>query len=210
MKTDCLVLGEFETNCYVVRRDESGQQCVVIDPGLGADKLLRFLEAGELAVAAVILTHGHIDHIAAVDALWVKYPSMRLYVHEDDAALLSDPLGNLSAMMGVEFVSGASEKTVRDGDTIEEAGLEFLVLHTPGHTPGGMCLYCEGEGVVFAGDTLFAAGVGRTDFRGGSMGKLVRSIKEKLFTLSDETAVYSGHGPQTTIGSEKEHNPFVH
>jgi glyoxylase-like metal-dependent hydrolase (beta-lactamase superfamily II) len=181
----------------------------VIDPGLGADRLLRFLEEGELAVAAVILTHGHIDHIAAVDALWVKYPSLKLYVHEDDAALLSDPIGNLSAMMGLQFTSGAREKTVRDGGAIAEAGTEFRVLHTPGHTPGGMCLYAKEDGVVFAGDTLFASGVGRTDFPGGSMARLVRSIREKLFTLPDETVVYSGHGPQTTIGNEKEHNPFV-
>ena len=122
--------------------------------------------------------------------------------------LLTEPLTNLSAMTGMAFRTDPQDAVLREGDVIEQAGIKLLVFHTPGHTPGGICLYSRDDGVAFVGDTLFADSIGRTDFPGGSMSQLLSSVKEKLFTLPDETEVYPGHGPATTIAQEKDHNPF--
>jgi glyoxylase-like metal-dependent hydrolase (beta-lactamase superfamily II) len=209
MKIDRLVLGDFETNCYIVRSSEQAANCLIIDTGLDVQPLLAFIEHHKLSPAAVILTHGHIDHIAGVDALRAKFPSLSTYIHKLDAELLTDSAGNLSFMTGKSFSAGRADCIVEDGDTINQAGIKLRVIHTPGHTPGGMCLYAEQEGVVFVGDTLFAGSVGRTDFPGGDMKKLIEGIKHKLLTLPEDTIVYPGHGPETTIGHEKTDNPFL-
>lgn len=209
MKIDRLILGGFETNCYVVRRDESVRECLIVDAGLDARDLVEFLEQHQLAPVAVVLTHGHADHIVGLAALRPHYPGIRVYLHQSDADLLDDPAANLSVLAGVSFTTGPVDVLLEDGDTVEEAGLSLKVLHTPGHTPGGICLYSESDGVVFAGDTLFADSVGRTDFPGGDMDQLLASIRSKLFTLPDSTSVYPGHGMRTTIGREKRANPFL-
>ncbi len=209
MKIERLVLGEFETNCYIVRTDDRSGDCLIIDPGLDPQTLLDFLVRNELNGVAVILTHGHIDHIAGVEALRSRYRHITVYIHKLDAELLSDSKGNLSFMTGKLFTVRPAETFVEEGDTIDEAGISLQVLHTPGHTAGGISLYAKDDGVVFAGDTLFADSVGRTDFVNGNMSQLVKSIRQKLFTLSDETVVYPGHGPQTTIAREKKYNPFL-
>jgi glyoxylase-like metal-dependent hydrolase (beta-lactamase superfamily II) len=172
--------------------------------------LLEFLEHNKLTPTAVVLTHGHIDHIAGVDALRDLYPSIAVYIHKHDAELLIDSVGNLSFMTGESFSTGSANRLVDEPDIIEEAGIKLRVIHTPGHTPGGICLYDEREGIVFVGDTLFADSVGRTDFPGGNMRQLIEGIKHKLLTLPDETVVYPGHGNRTTIGREKANNPFLH
>ncbi len=209
MQIDRLILGDFQTNCYVVRRDEAAVDCLIVDPGFGADDLLAFLSQHQLNPVAVIITHGHVDHIAGVAALRQQYPKIKVHIHKVDAGLLMDPEANLSALVGSVVETEPAEALLQDGDTIDEAGLQLKVLHTPGHTLGGICLYAESEGVVFAGDTLFADSVGRTDFPGGDMDQLIESIQTKLFTLPDKTAVYPGHGMRTTIGREKRANPFV-
>lgn len=209
MKIDCLSLGAFETNCYVLRSDEGAGDCMVVDPGMGAGRLVEFLREYQLNPVAVVLTHGHIDHMAGVAALRDEFPDIKVYIHKLDAGMLAEPHTNLSAMTG-EFVSiEPAEFTLEEDDVIEQAGVKLSVVHTPGHTPGGICLYSEDEGIVFTDDALFADSIGRTDFPNGSMSQLLKSIREKLFTLPDETKVYPGHGPVTTIAHEKAHNPFL-
>jgi glyoxylase-like metal-dependent hydrolase (beta-lactamase superfamily II) len=210
MKIDRLVLGEFETNCYIVRLNDSAADCLIIDAGLDAPQLLVFLEKHKLEPAALVITHGHIDHIAGIEKLRAKYPSMRVYIHKLDSELLTDSVGNLSFMAGESFGTEHADLLVDEPDMINEAGITLKVIHTPGHTPGGICLYAEQDGSVFVGDTLFADSVGRTDFPGGNIRQLIEGIKQKLLTLPEETVVYPGHGSRTTIGREKKHNPFLH
>jgi len=208
MKIDRLILGAYETNCYVLRSNGAAKGCVVIDPGLGAGRLFDFLKGHKLNPVAALLTHGHIDHIGAVAELRDNYPDIKVYIHKLDAKMLDDAHSNLSAMMGETFSAGAADFTLEDGAVVEEAGIRLQVLHTPGHTPGGVCLYSKNQGVVFTDDTLFTDSVGRTDFPGGSMEKLLASVRGKLFTLPGDTIVYPGHGPSTTIAREKTHNQF--
>lgn len=208
MKIDHLILGAYETNCYVLRSGRAAEDCLVIDPGLDAEPLIDFLQEHHLNPVAVVLTHGHIDHIAGVAALREQFPDTKVFIHKLDAEMLTEPHTNLSAMTGMAFRTDPQDAVLQEGDVIEQAGVKLSVLHTPGHTPGGICLYSQDDGVAFVGDTLFADSVGRTDFPGGSMSQLLNSVKEKLFTLPDETRVYPGHGPDTTIAHEKAHNPF--
>lgn len=209
MKMDRLVLGLYETNCYILRQDDEARECLIIDPGLGADQLLEFLADNGMNPVAVVLTHGHIDHAQGVAALREEYPQIKLAVHSLDAQMLADSQANLSAMMGENFTTAPAEIILADQDVLEQAGVALTVIHTPGHTPGGICLYSPDTGVAFTDDTLFADSVGRSDFPGGSHQQLIASIREKLLTLPDETVVYPGHGPQTTIAREKACNPFL-
>ena len=209
MKIDSLVLGLYETNCYILRSSEQAEDCLIIDTGLDSGRLIDFILDKKLNPVALVLTHGHIDHIAAVVDLREKFPDIKVYIHKLDAEMLEEPLSNLSAMTGAAFVTEPADFTVQDQETIEQAGIKLHVLHTPGHTPGGISLYSVEEEVVFSGDALFADSVGRTDFPGSSMTQLVKAIKEKLLTLPDETKVYPGHGPQTTIAHEKAYNLYL-
>ena len=209
MKIDRLVLGVYETNCYVLRSNEAAADCLVVDPGLGAGELTKFIRDHKLNPVAVVLTHGHIDHIAGVAALRESYPDIKLYIHELDAEMLLDPGINLSGVMGSAFTTEPADVCLEDGSFVEQAGVKLQVLHTPGHTPGGICLYSREEAIVFTDDTLFAESIGRTDFPGGSMSQLVKCIKQELCVLPGETIVYPGHGPSTTIAREKAHNQFL-
>ena len=201
MKIDCLVLGAYETNCYVLRRSEEAADCLIVDTGIDSEQLIQFLQEQKLNPTALVLTHGHIDHIAGVNELHEKFPEIKVYIHKLDADMLEEPVSNLSAMTGAAFVTEPADFTLQEGDVIEQAGIKLSVLHTPGHTPGGISLYSEEQGV--------ADSVGRTDFPGGSMNQLVKGIKEKLLTLPEDTKVYSGHGPQTTIAHEKAYNQYL-
>jgi len=203
-----LVLGDFQTNCFCVRADEAASSCVLIDTGLGSEPLLDYLNENNFTPEAIIYTHGHIDHIAGVNLLREKYESIEVAIHKSDASMLTDPNANLSLMTGSAFSTAPADRLLDDGDVVSYAGLTFEVFHTPGHTPGGICLYSKEDAVVFVGDTLFADSVGRTDFPGGDYAQLIGSIKSRLFVLPDEVAVYNGHGQPTTIGNEKKYNPF--
>jgi len=209
MQIDRLILGAYQTNCYVLRTNQQAGDCLIVDTGLEADELVEFLQQYELNPVAVVLTHGHADHITGVAALRKSFPDIKVYIHKLDAGMLTKPLSNLSLLAGRFFKTDPADFLLEEGDVVNEADIKLQVFHTPGHTPGGICLYSKDQGVVFVGDTLFADGVGRTDFPGGSMKQLIESIKTKLCTLPEETAVYPGHGPVTTIAQEKSHNPYL-
>jgi hydroxyacylglutathione hydrolase len=209
MKIDRLILGDFETNCYVLRNSDKARDCLIIDTGLDAGPLLEFLELNKLNPVALILTHGHADHIAGVEPMRKIFPTIAVYIHELDAGMLTSAVKNLSVLSGTFLTAKKADQLIDEGDIIEKAGIKLSVIHTPGHTPGGICLYCESENTIFVGDTLFAGSIGRTDFPNGDMRQLVEGIKRKLLTLPEDTIVYPGHGPETTIGQEKAENPFL-
>jgi len=205
--------GPLQTNCYV-GSDAASPDAMIVDPGGDADTIIAYVESEQLEPKILVNTHAHIDHIGANTEIKSRFPDVQLTIHADDASSLTDPMGNLSAMMGMEYRSPAGDAVVQEGDRVEVGAWQFRVIHTPGHTPGGMCLYAEsspggGAPVLIAGDSLFAGSIGRADFPGGDMDTLLSSIREKLLVLPPTTIVYCGHGPSTTIGREKESNPFV-
>lgn len=206
IKIGKMTIGVCMTNTYFIYR-ESTKECVVVDPadkgGLIYDKLT---EAG-LKVMGIILTHGHFDHIWGIDELKEK-TGVLVYSSEDEAEVLAEPSKNLSSAYG-RNTSIKADVELKDEEEITLAGISFKMLKTPGHTPGGCCYYLPEANFLISGDTLFCESVGRTDFPGGSMSTLVRSIKEKLLLLPENAKVYPGHGGTTTIGYEKENNPFL-
>lgn len=206
MFVKCLVVGEVQTNCYIVAADGS-EKCVIMDPGDYADYILSEVNKAGYVIEAVLLTHGHFDHILAVDAIRKK-TGCKIYAYEEERRLLKDPKLNVSVACG-PGISENADVYLKEGDTVDAAGLSFKVIATPGHTVGSVCYYVEDEAVIFSGDTLFEMSVGRTDLPTGSTGTLIRSIKEKLFTLPDDITVYPGHGPATSIGYEKQNNMFI-
>ena len=210
MIIDTLVLGDFQTNCFCVRQNEEVSECLIIDPGMGAEVLVQMLTEKGYTPIEILLTHGHADHIGGVESLRQHWPGVRVSIHKDDAGMLTNPADNLSLMAGVMVQARPAEVLLNSEDIYyEAAGLRFKVLHTPGHTPGGICLYASDEDILFAGDTLFAGSVGRSDFPGGEHRMLIDMIRQKLLILPQKTMVYTGHGPATTIGNEKESNPFL-
>lgn len=203
-----LPLGALETNCWLVSDGEGGP-LVVIDPAGDADALMSAI--GTRPVAAVVLTHGHFDHLGAASAL-VEATGAPLAVHRLDAAAITDPWANGGLGFGFEYEAPPADRLLEDGDVVEAGALALKVLHTPGHTPGSICLFAASDAGaaphLFSGDTLFARSVGRTDFRGGDARALSRSIATKLSPLPTDTKVHTGHGPDTTIGHEARVNPY--
>ncbi|MFY9174579.1 MAG: MBL fold metallo-hydrolase [Peptococcia bacterium] len=205
MKIITLILGMTATNCYIVY-DENTKEAMIIDPGDAGKRIMAEVEKNQLQVKYILNTHGHADHIGANK--YVKEATgAELLIHAEDAEMLTEPSLNLSVYFGEPITGPAADRVLQEGETIKVGSLEFKVLHTPGHTKGGICLVC-GD-VVFSGDTLFQYSIGRTDFPGGSYQQLINSIKTKLMPLDDKIVVYSGHGPQTTIGAERRGNPFL-
>jgi len=199
-----LEVGPFAANCYIVADAEAGQG-VIIDPGDEADRILKRVEQLGIDIKYVLLTHGHIDHVGAL-GLVKDTTGAEVAIHADDLPVLKDR--SLCAMLGIAWRPLPEiDRLLADGDTVTAGGLSFSVIHTPGHTPGGICLL--GEGVLFTGDTLFNMSVGRSDFLGGSHQQLINSIRNKLMSLDDGIKVYPGHGPASTIGAERRGNPFL-
>ena len=203
MKIESIAVGAFCANCYFLVENN---EAMVVDPGDDAKKLCDIIDRLKAKVIAIVNTHGHIDHIGANIAVH-EHTGADIYIHEDDAEMLGDANLNLSLFTGGAVHAKSAHKQLRDGDELKLGGATLKVLHTPGHTPGGICLL--GDGFVLTGDTLFQASVGRSDFPGGSHQQLINSIKTKLMVLDDEVIVYPGHGPSTTIGYERTRNPFL-
>jgi len=215
IKIGRMVLGVCQTNCYFLYR-EGEQETIVVDPADQGEKIYAALRKNGFRVAGILLTHGHFDHIWGLDSLRSAANAaaesdglepVKVYASEAERALLGNAELNVSEQAGRACTTFA-DVYVKDGEEISLAGMSCRVIATPGHTAGGACYYFEKAGILVSGDTLFQESVGRTDFPTGSMGTLVRSIRERLFVLPDDTRVYPGHGDSTTIGHEKKYNPF--
>ncbi len=215
IKIGRMVLGVCQTNCYFIYR-EGSEETIVVDPADQGNKIYDTLRKNGFRVAGILLTHGHFDHIWGLDGLRDAVNAaaeaegrepVKVYACEAERELLKSARLNVSEQAGRACATFA-DVYVKDGEEYTLAGMEFRVIATPGHTAGGACYYFAEAGILISGDTLFEESVGRTDFPTGSMGTLVRSIREKLFVLPEDTRVYPGHGDSTVIGHEKEHNPF--
>jgi glyoxylase-like metal-dependent hydrolase (beta-lactamase superfamily II) len=203
-----LELGPFGTNCYAVADTEAGV-CWVVDASWGIGRLVDRIRARGWRVEAIVLTHAHADHIAELEEVRKAFASPPVIIHRAEAPWLADPVANLSAAMGDPIICHDPERVVHGGETLTLGGSRWKVMHTPGHSPGGIALWCAEAGVVFVGDTLFRGSVGRFDFPTADGPTLARSIRNELYALPKETRVLPGHGPETTIGWEMEHNPYV-
>ena len=207
MILEMLTVGPFQENCYIIGDEDSGVG-VVVDPGDEAARIALAVEQANLDVGSIIVTHAHIDHVGAVAALVDEY-TCPVLMHAESEPMLKQ-LPTQAIMMGLKLGKvPAVDRHIGDGDVLEVGELRLRSLYTPGHAPGHLAFYVEDQGLVLSGDALFAGSVGRVDLPGGSMEVLMRSIEERLLTLPDETTVYPGHGPQTTIGNERTSNPFL-
>ena len=205
MKIIAMEVGLIGTNCYLVINEEQ-KTGVVIDPGGDAEQILEKIRQKGIAIEAIFLTHGHSDHIMAVDEVR-EATGAKVYISEADAGMLTKASSNLSIYMGAGREFKATDEFLVDGETITAAGLKFQVVATHGHTKGGVCLVCGDT--VFCGDTIFSESIGRTDLPGGSYSQILHSIKTKIMVLPDEMKLLPGHGPATTIGWERRRNPFL-
>lgn len=199
-------VGIMGVNCYILG-DKS--EAMIIDAGSDAKKIINILEENEITAKYIVLTHCHFDHILAVEKLMEEL-DVKLIACQSEKENLLNPSVNYTDKYSRKPISLTADIYVKDGDTIKSGEFSFKVLETPGHTSGSMCLYCKGENLLISGDTLFYASVGRCDLATGDEKALIKSIKEKLFTLPDVTTVLPGHGDDTSIGFERVNNPFVY
>jgi len=204
-------LGPFETNCYVVTPAAAsrGGPCWIVDASFEPAPIVEYTREHGFRPEALILTHGHVDHIAGVRDILGAFPGLPILAHEAELPMLANAILNLSEMMGQPVTTPEPARPLREGDSLTLGPDTWRILHTPGHSPGGITLYHEPSRQAIVGDALFYGSIGRTDFPGSDHGALVRAIQSRLYSLPDDTRVYSGHGPVTTIGREKRSNPFV-
>ena len=201
-----VVVGPVDVNCYVLKDKATGKGAV-IDPGGHVERIMSLINDMKADIAEIIITHGHFDHIGALDELR-NAVGCGASIHELDAEMLLKSRKNLSIFMGTDAIFRPAERLLKDGDVIRFGESFLKVIHTPGHTSGGICLY-DGDKVLFSGDTLFAGSVGRSDFPGGDHYQLIESVVKALAEVKDETVVYPGHGPETGMGYERKTNPFL-
>lgn len=199
-----IVAGIYGVNCYIVY--DNTKEGIVVDPGGDADEILKIIEEKKINIKYILLTHGHGDHIGGLISLKnaLKVPVM---IHEEDRQMLKDGSKNLSPTMAMGTVEVEPDRLLKDGDKIKIGNQEILIIHTPGHTKGGISLKIQDN--IITGDTLFTGSIGRTDLLGGDYKQIIKSIKEKLLIYPDETKIYPGHGPASTIGKERVTNPFL-
>ena len=224
MNINRMLVGPLESCCYIINTEIS-KTAMIIDPGGDADLIAAYCKNNNLIPIMIINTHGHGDHIGANKGLKELYPDIKIYIHCDDAAMLTNEYLNLSLLGGKRYKSPPADHVLRDNDTILFDNIKFKVLHVPGHTKGGICLLCDStykldndlngidnrqnDYVLFSGDSLFSGGIGRTDLPNSNFETLVDAIKNRILTLEDNTIVFPGHGDTTTILNERENNPFI-
>lgn len=201
-------LGDFQTNCFVVSVP-GRNDCLIVDCGYEPLLMLDAIENEGLTPAALLLTHCHSDHIAGVDAVLSRFGSMPLYVHRNEVGFCSDPMLNLSGMVGMPMTCTEPDHLLDDGDVLDLAGMSWRIVHTPGHSPGGILYVHDESNQAIVGDTLFAGSIGRFDFPTSNVEDLRRTITEVMMGLPDDMTIHPGHGPSTTIGQERQSNPFV-
>lgn len=205
MRIQHFTIGPLETNAYLVV-DEGSRQALIIDPGLESEDIYGVIRDEGLVLSAIVNTHGHFDHVCG-NAFYKAKTGAPVLLHREDVTIMKQAAEQALAFGFQVPTPPPPDRLLTEGDEVVVGGSRMRVLHTPGHTRGGICLYREG--IVFVGDTLYAGSIGRTDLPGGSYDVLIASIRTKLLSLPDETTVYPGHGPPTTIGEERVHNPFL-
>jgi len=202
------VLGPWETNCYVVTAPGTAE-CWIVDAGFEPGVLIEHVKSIGLTPVKIVLTHAHVDHIAGMREMIAEFGDVPIAIHEAEHAFLDDPTLNLSAFVEMSITTPAPSEFLDDGMELQLGDTAWHIMHTPGHSPGGVVLYNKAGGVAIVGDTLFAGSIGRSDFPTSDQEALFASIREKILTLPDETVVYRGHGESTTVGEERVSNPFV-
>ncbi len=208
MKIATFLIKPIQENTYFYYNEKT-LEGVIIDPGGDFTRLIRFIDENELDIKSILLTHGHFDHILAAEQLQ-KELSIPIVAHKDEFPVLTDGRINMSSQMSKKTVYISPDVFVTDNDIIGIGQDKLIVIHTPGHTPGGVCYYSQNDKVLFTGDTLFYESVGRTDFAMGSTKMLYESIEKKLLTLPADVSIYPGHGPASSIGHERHNNPFFY
>lgn len=197
-------VGMGQANCYIISDDE---EALIVDPGAGANIIQTTIEQIDTKPVAILLTHTHYDHIGALDAIREEY-QVPVYVHPEEQAWLQDPAKNLSGLQGNHMTAQKADHFFQPKETLEISNFKLTVVSTPGHSPGGVSFIFEEDELVVTGDALFAGSIGRTDLPGSEPEKLLEGIREQLFTLPDDYTIYPGHGGQSTLGNEKQTNPF--
>ena len=200
----------FQENGYVVYR-KNETECFVVDPGLEPDNFLKFFTNKRLTPIALLVTHGHGDHIGGITEIREKWRSAKIYVGELDNEKLTDPEKNLSITFGIRLITPKADVLLKDGDTLELAGIPLEVRHVPGHSRGHVVYWipAEPKGMLFVGDVIFRGSIGRNDFSDSEPAIQIPMIRSKILTLPDETVIYSGHGHSTTVGAERRSNPYL-
>lgn len=201
-----LILGAVQTNCYLIYNEET-KEGIVIDPADNGPKIVQTVASFLVKPVAILLTHGHFDHLMAAEELKERF-RIPIYLHEEEEQLAASPMLNASSTFGM-YGTAKGDVLVRDRQMLQLAGFSIQVLHTPGHTQGGVCYYFPEEQVLFSGDTLFAQSIGRTDLPTGSYHTLIHSVREQLLVLPKQVLVFPGHGEETTIEYETKYNPYI-